>query len=170
MAMLNERVETLPREELKKLQSERLIWQVKRTYERVECFRNRMDELGLKPEDIKGVEDLHKLPFSYKKDLRDYYPYGLFADPLKNITRIHASSGTTGKRIVVGTKQLKKAVLNGRVDCVFLAENADPIVTQPLEVLCESKNIPIRWVCSMADLGRACGIEVGAAAAAVLNF
>ena len=102
MAMLQEREETLPREELEKLQSERLVWQVKRMYERVECFRNRMDEKGLKPEDIHGIEDLSKLPFSYKKDLRDYYPYGLFAEPLKNIRRIHASSGTTGKRIVVG--------------------------------------------------------------------
>ena len=102
MAMLQEREETLSREELEKLQSERLVWQVKRMYERVECFRNRMDEAGLKPEDIHGIEDLSKLPFSYKKDLRDYYPYGLFAEPLKNIRRIHASSGTTGKRIVVG--------------------------------------------------------------------
>ena len=102
MAMLNAREETLSREELEKLQSERLVWQVKRMYERVECFRNRMDEKGLKPEDIHGIEDLSKLPFSYKKDLRDYYPYGLFAEPLKNIRRIHASSGTTGKRIVVG--------------------------------------------------------------------
>ncbi len=105
MAMLNEREETLSREELRALQSERLVWQVKRTYERVECFRLRMDELGLKPEDIKSVDDLSKLPFSYKKDLRDYYPYGLFAEPLKNIKRIHASSGTTGKRIVVGYTQ-----------------------------------------------------------------
>ena len=102
MAMLQEREETLSREALEKLQSERLVWQVKRMYERVECFRNRMDEAGLKPEDIHGIEDLPKLPFSYKKDLRDYYPYGLFAEPLKNIRRIHASSGTTGKRIVVG--------------------------------------------------------------------
>ena len=95
-------VETMPREELVKLQSERLCWQVKRMYERVELFRNRMDELGLKPEDIKGVEDLHKLPFSYKQDLRDYYPYGLFAVPMSEIRRVHASSGTTGKQIVVG--------------------------------------------------------------------
>lgn len=102
MKMLNPKEETLSRSEIKKLQSERLVWQVNRMYERVECFRNRMDELGLKPSDIKGVEDLSKLPFSYKKDLRDYYPYGLFAEPLKNIKRIHASSGTTGKRIVVG--------------------------------------------------------------------
>lgn len=92
----------MPREEIKKLQSERLVWQVKRMYEKVECFRNRMDEKGLKPEDIHGVEDLSKLPFSYKSDLRDYYPYGLFAEPLSEIVRVHASSGTTGKRIVVG--------------------------------------------------------------------
>ena len=102
MALWNAKIETMPREELKKLQSERLVWQVKRMYERVECFRNRMDEKGLKPEDIKGIEDLHKLPFAYKKDLRDYYPYGLFAEPMTNIKRVHASSGTTGKRIVVG--------------------------------------------------------------------
>lgn len=102
MAYFQEEIECMPREELKKLQDERLVWQVKRMYERVELFRNRMDEKGLKPEDIKGVDDLHKLPFSYKQDLRDYYPYGLFAEPLKNIKRIHASSGTTGKQIVVG--------------------------------------------------------------------
>ena len=95
-------IETLDRESIKALQSERLVWQVKRMYDSVECFRNRMNEKGLKPEDIKGVDDLYKLPFSYKKDLRDYYPYGLFAEPLKNIVRVHASSGTTGKRIVVG--------------------------------------------------------------------
>ena len=102
MPIRDKKIETMPREELKKIQSERLVWQVKRMYEKVECFRNRMDEKGLKPEDIKGIEDLHKLPFAYKKDLRDYYPYGLFAEPLTNIKRVHASSGTTGKRIVVG--------------------------------------------------------------------
>ena len=102
MAIRDVKYETMPREELKKLQSQRLANQVKRCYERVECFRKRMDEKGLKPEDIKGVEDLSKLPFSYKQDLRDYYPYGLFAEPMSNIVRVHASSGTTGKRIVVG--------------------------------------------------------------------
>ena len=102
MAMWQPEIEAMPREELKKLQDERLVWQVKRMYERVSCFRERMDEKGLKPEDIRGVEDLHKLPFSYKQDLRDYYPYGLFAEPLDNIVRVHASSGTTGKKIVVG--------------------------------------------------------------------
>lgn len=102
---LNENIETMPRDELKKLQSERLVAQVKRSYENVQCFRDRMDELGLKPEDIHGVEDLYKLPFAYKKDLRDYYPYGLFAVPMLQVKRLHASSGTTGKRIVVGYTQ-----------------------------------------------------------------
>ena len=95
----------MDRESLKKLQSERLVAQVKKCYEKVECFRKRMDEKGLKPEDIKGVNDLHLLPFSYKKDLRDYYPYGLFAEPMEKVVRVHASSGTTGKRIVVGYTQ-----------------------------------------------------------------
>lgn len=94
--------ETLSREEIKKLQSERLVKQVARMYKNVPCFKNRMDELNLKPEDIHGVEDLAKLPFSYKKDLRDNYPYGLFAVPMSEVTRVHASSGTTGKQIVVG--------------------------------------------------------------------
>ena len=102
MDMWQKEIETMPREELKKLQSERLVNQVKRMYERVELFRKRMDSLGLTPDDIKGVDDLSKLPFSYKQDLRDYYPYGLFAVPMKDIRRVHASSGTTGKQIVVG--------------------------------------------------------------------
>ncbi len=95
-------IESLDRASLRALQSERLVWQVRRCYEKVECFRQRMDEAGLTPDDIHGVEDLHRLPFAYKKDLRDYYPYGLFATPMDEIVRVHASSGTTGKRIVVG--------------------------------------------------------------------
>ena len=95
--IFNPKIEMMPRDELKKLQSERLVWQVNRMYERVECFRTRMDLTGIKPSHIKSIDDLHLLPFSYKKDLRDYYPYGLFAEPLENILRIHASSGTTGK-------------------------------------------------------------------------
>ena len=100
--MYQPEIEAMSRDQLTALQSERLCKQVARMYERVELFRKRMDEKGLKPEDIHGVEDLHKLPFSYKQDLRDYYPYGLFAEPLTNICRVHASSGTTGKQIVVG--------------------------------------------------------------------
>ena len=75
----------------------------------------------------------------------------------------------TRMKVVVGTKQLRKAVRDNRARYVFLAENADPAVTEPLEVLCAENHIQITWVRSMAELGRACGIEVGAAAAAVLN-
>ena len=75
----------------------------------------------------------------------------------------------TKNKVVVGTKQLKKALVSGRAKCVFLAENADPAITEPLETLCVSGNIQLNWVASMADLGRACGIEVGAAAAAVVE-
>ena len=73
------------------------------------------------------------------------------------------------ERIAVGTKQLKKALRDGRVRSVFLALNADPAVTDPLEQLCRNSHIHITWVATMAELGRACGIEVGAAAAAVLE-
>ena len=102
MAIRNPQIECMPREQLEALQSERLAAQVKRCYDNVKCFRDRMDEMGLTPDDIHGIEDLSKLPFSYKSDLRDYYPYGLFATPMSEIVRVHASSGTTGKRIVVG--------------------------------------------------------------------
>ena len=102
MSFLNREIECMPREELKKIQSERLCQTVRHCYENVECFRNRMDEKGLTPDDIHDIEDIHLLPFSYKKDLRDYYPYGLFAVPMQKVARLHASSGTTGKRIVVG--------------------------------------------------------------------
>lgn len=102
MGYFQKETECMPREEIKRIQSERLVWQVARMYDRVELFRKRMNEKKLKPEDIKSIDDLSKLPFSYKQDLRDYYPYGLFAEPLKNIVRTHASSGTTGKQIVVG--------------------------------------------------------------------
>ncbi len=105
MAMWQKDIETMPRGELKKLQSERLVKQVARMYDNVALFKQRMDEKGLKPSDIHGVDDLHRLPFSYKQDLRDCYPYGLFAVPMKDILRVHASSGTTGKQIVVGYTQ-----------------------------------------------------------------
>lgn len=102
MAYYDQQNECMDRQSLEKLQSERLVWQVNRMYENVSVFRERMDEAGINPSDIQGIEDLHKLPFSYKQDLRDNYPYGLFAVPMNEIVRVHASSGTTGKQIVVG--------------------------------------------------------------------
>ncbi len=91
----------LPREQLEKVQLERLQAIVKRAYDNVALFRKRMEERNLSPSDIKSLKDISKLPFSVKADLRDTYPYGLFASPLKDIVRLHASSGTTGKPIVV---------------------------------------------------------------------
>ncbi len=93
-------IETMPVEDIKKLQSEKLVRQVKHVYENVPYYRNLMDEKGVKPEDIHGIEDLHKLPFLSKADLRDAYPYGLLAKPLSECVRIHSTSGTTGRRVV----------------------------------------------------------------------
>ncbi len=94
--------ECMDREALRELQSERLKATVKRAYENVPAYTKKFDELGLKPEDIKGIEDLNKLPFTYKTDFRDNYPFGLFATDIDDIVRVHASSGTTGKATVVG--------------------------------------------------------------------
>lgn len=92
--------ETMPVEQIKQMQSEKLVKIVKYVYDNVEYYRNKMDEKGVTPDDIKGVEDLHKLPFLSKADLREGYPYGLLATDLKNCVRIHSTSGTTGKRVV----------------------------------------------------------------------
>lgn len=96
----NQEIECMSREDMKKLQDERLVAQVKHVYENVEYYRNLMDEKGVKPEDIQSVDDLHKLPFLTKADLRDAYPYGLLAKPLSECVRIQSTSGTTGKRVV----------------------------------------------------------------------
>ena len=93
-------IETMPAEEMRKLQSEKLVKQVKHVYENVPYYRDLMDKKGVKPEDIQGIEDLHKLPFLSKSDLRDAYPYGLLAAPLSDCVRIHSTSGTTGRRVV----------------------------------------------------------------------
>jgi len=98
----NEAKECMSRDELMHLQSERLKKTVNHVYHNVEFYRKKMQQLGLEPGDIKGIEDLHKLPFTTKDDLRNNYPFGLFAVPQSEIVRIHASSGTTGKATVVG--------------------------------------------------------------------
>ena len=95
-------IECASREQIRAWQDERLVKQVRHAYDHVPYYKKLMDEKGVRPEDIKSVDDLHKLPFTYKKDLRDTYPYGLFAVPMKDVVRLHASSGTTGKQIVVG--------------------------------------------------------------------
>ena len=91
----------MTREEKRAIQSERLVKLVKYVYDNVEFYRKRMDSVGVKPEDIKSIDDITKLPYTTKDDLRDTYPFGLFAAQKKDIVRIHASSGTTGKATVV---------------------------------------------------------------------
>ena len=113
--MIWSKEETLSREEMEALQLERLKETVFRVYEKVEPYRRKMDEAGIKPEDIKSLADLKKLPFVTKQDLRDNYPFGLFAVPKDDLLRIHASSGTTGKPTVVG---YTKADMDVWTECV----------------------------------------------------
>ena len=93
-------IETASREEILSIKNEKIVKQVKHAYENVKYYRDLMDEKGVKPEDIKGVDDIKKLPFLSKADLREAYPYGLLGTDLKNVVRIHSTSGTTGKRVV----------------------------------------------------------------------
>ena len=93
-------IETMPLDKLQALQSERLVEQVQYVYDHVKFYHDKMDEKGVKPGDIKGIEDLHKLPFIEKDDLRDQYPYGLLGVPLSECVRIQSTSGTTGRRVV----------------------------------------------------------------------
>jgi phenylacetate-CoA ligase len=98
----DEDFETLPREALEAIQLKRLQALAEKVYATVPFYKKAFDEKGVKPDDIKSLEDLHKLPFTMKQDLRDNYPFGMFATPMENVVRIHASSGTTGKPTVVG--------------------------------------------------------------------
>ncbi len=93
-------IECAPREQVRQWQSERLVKTVARAYENSPYYRAKMDEHGVKPQDIRGIEDLYKLPFIKKDDLRDAYPYGLLCTPLSECKRIHSTSGTTGKRVI----------------------------------------------------------------------
>ncbi|MBW2561039.1 MAG: phenylacetate--CoA ligase [Deltaproteobacteria bacterium] len=100
--IFNEEFETLPREALEALQLKRLQQVVKRVYHTVGFYKQAFDEAGVSPDDIRTLDDMRRLPFTVKQDLRDNYPFGLFAVPMSNIVRLHASSGTTGKPTVVG--------------------------------------------------------------------
>lgn len=96
----NPEMECMSREDMRRLQSERLIETVKRCYENVPFYKKKMDQKGIRPEDIKSIDDITKLPFTTKHDLRDEYPFGLQAVPMEQVVRVHASSGTTGKPVV----------------------------------------------------------------------
>ncbi len=95
-------IECAAREDMRALQTQRLVKMVKNAYENVPFYKQKLDEIGVSPDDIKSIDDITKLPFTVKTDLRDNYPYGLFAVPHNQLVRVHASSGTTGKQTVVG--------------------------------------------------------------------
>ena len=100
MSYYSKDIECAPRSEIRKLQSERLVQQVRYVWDNVPYYRHKMEEKGVTPDDIKGIEDISKLPFLKKDDLRDSYPDGLRGVPAKDVVRIHSTSGTTGKRVV----------------------------------------------------------------------
>ena len=97
-----EHIETASLDEIQALQLERLKWSLRHAYDNVAMYKKRFDDAGVHPDDLKSLSDLAKFPFTTKSDLRDHYPFGLFAVPRQQIIRIHASSGTTGKATVVG--------------------------------------------------------------------
>src|SRR4030042_4438906 len=99
MKYWDEKFETIPEEEMRKFQLDHLKKTLKWVYERIPFYKRKIDEKGIKPGDLRTLEDLSKIPFTVKTDLRDNYPFGLCAVPLAQLVRIHASSGTTGKPI-----------------------------------------------------------------------
>src|SRR5579884_1736604 len=121
--MWNPQVEAMPRAELTRLQTQRLQQQVTRAYERVPFYRQALEERGLHPRDIQALEDIERLPFTVKDDFRTTYPYGLFAVPLKEVVRLHASSGTTGRPVVGGYTRADLAMWGEVMARTFAAGN-----------------------------------------------
>lgn len=128
----NPDVECCSRERIRAIQLEKLIAQVEWTYERVAWYRDQMDEMGVKPSDIKCLEDVRKLPFTDKHALRMTFPYGMFAVPLDEVVELHSSSGTTGKPIVVGYNRHDMDVWN---DCIMrLVQMAGVVPTDRVQM------------------------------------
>ena len=128
----NPDVECCSRERIRAIQLEKLIAQVEWTYERVAWYRDQMDEMGVKPSDIKCLEDVRKLPFTDKHALRKTFPYGMFAVPLDEVVELHSSSGTTGKPIVVGYNRHDMDVWN---DCIMrLVQMAGVVPTDRVQM------------------------------------
>ena len=120
--------ETLPRQEMEEIQFTRLKETLRRIYDKVPAYRNKMNAAGINCEDIKSLDDLSKLPFTVKKDMRDNYPFGMFTVPKKELVRIHASSGTTGKPTVVGYTRKDMAMWTecvSRIACMGGASSDD---------------------------------------------
>lgn len=120
----NESIECMDRESLRKIQGIRLKKTVERVYHDTPFYRRKMQELGITPDDINSIDDIVKLPFTTKYDLRDNYPFGLCAVPMSQIVRIHASSGTTGKPTVVGYTRKDLSVWSECLSRAFTAYGA----------------------------------------------
>lgn len=126
--MIWAKVETLTRQEIEEIQFTRLKETLRRIYDKVPAYRNKMNAVGINCEDIKSLDDLSKLPFTVKKDMRDNYPFGMFTVPKKELVRIHASSGTTGKPTVVGYTRKDMAMWTecvSRIACMGGASSDD---------------------------------------------
>lgn len=126
MDFFNPEIEKMALAGLRRLQSERLVELINRLYHTVPFYRSSMDRVGVRPDHIRGIGDLHRLPFTRKQDLRDHYPYGLFAIPMEEIVRIHASSGTTGKPTVVGYSRADIELFSEVVARSLVAAGARP--------------------------------------------
>ena len=122
--MVYNKIESARREDIQKLQLQRLQDTLNRVYALVPFYKEKFDELNIKPADIKSLEDIQKLPFTTKKDLRAHYPFGLFATPMDEVVRIHSSSGTTGKPTVVGYTKADMQVWNEVMARVYTLSNA----------------------------------------------
>ncbi len=126
MEYFNKEKETLSLDALRNLQNKRLSHLLERVYENVPFYKRQFDQAGLHPDDIKSVDDISKIPFTKKSDLRDHYPYGMFATPMDEVQRIHASSGTTGKPTVVGYTKNDLEVFDEVVARSLVAAGAQP--------------------------------------------
>lgn len=140
----NESIECMDRESLRKIQSIRLKKIVEHVYHNTPFYRKKMQELGITPDDINSIDDIVKLPFTTKYDLRDNYPFGLCAVPMSQIVRIHASSGTTGKPTVVGYTRKDLSSWTECLSRAFTAYGADS--SDFFMWLTDMACLPVVWV------------------------
>ncbi|MCK4717150.1 MAG: phenylacetate--CoA ligase, partial [Thermoplasmata archaeon] len=126
MPMYNPKIESMKADEIRKLQEERMVKMVRYAYERVPMYKKRFQEKGIGPDDIKSLEDVHKVPFTLKNDLRDHYPYGILAVPVTEVVRFHASSGTTGTPTVVSYTKHDMDVWTNNMARAYACAGATP--------------------------------------------
>ena len=162
MQYFQKEIETMSPDQKKVLQSERLVKMVKYVYENQKPYRAKMDAIKLKPSDIKSIDDIYKLPYTVKQDLRDAYPFGMMARPRKDLVRLHASSATTGRRMSV-TAPLALYCLT----TISVAAGAVADATAPRMMAAERENLSgkhrctaIRTISTTAVVNTACTIPM----------